>query len=141
MGMGDVIVTELWEHLANKYETFGRFRISNAGRAVPRWSETAETVPSGCKARAPDIEALGDDASKNGLGADRGWHRILPAELKLLSKHPTLRAAAPWNICAGFVGRHREELFIPTLEKVSGLGIALQHQGGLFWSGVQGSSD
>src|SRR5436190_24210083 len=66
--------------------------------------------------RAPDVVALVDDAAQNGLGTDRGWHRALPTELKLLSQQPALRAAAPRNIGAGFVWRHRKELLVTTLE-------------------------
>jgi hypothetical protein len=43
----------------------------------------------------------------------------LPAELEFLPQRPALRAAAPRNICAGSVGRFREEFFIATLEQVS----------------------
>ena len=43
--------------------------------------------------------------------ADRVRHRILPAELKLLPQLPP-RAAAPRNISAGFVLRHREEFLV-----------------------------
>jgi hypothetical protein len=77
-------------------------------------------------ARAPDVVALIGDAAKNGLTIDRGRHRIRYTELKLLPQQPPLRAAAPGDILAGFVGRYREELLIAALEEVSGLCI-VQH--------------
>ena len=74
--------------------------------------------PLGWKqSRAPDVVALVGDASKDGLGADRGWHRGLRAELKLLPQQPALRAAAPRNIDAGFVWPQRKELLVTTLDR------------------------
>lgn len=67
-------------------------------------------------ARAPDVVALGSDASKKRLSADRGWAWLLHAELEFLSQCPAVRAAAPRNICARLVGRYSEKLLIATLE-------------------------
>ena len=76
---------------------------------------------------APDVEALGIHAADDGLRLDRSGHRVVRAQLELLSQQPARRAAAPRNICSGFVGRDGEEFLTVTLEYVSSSGIAL-HQ-------------
>jgi len=65
---------------------------------------------------APDVVALGVDAADDGLGLDRGGHRVLRAQLKLLSELPALRAAASRNSFSSFVGRHSEKFLVAALE-------------------------
>ena len=48
-------------------------------------------------AHAPDVVALGVDASNDGLGVDRSGHRLLRVQLERSAEQPALRAAAPRN--------------------------------------------
>lgn len=77
---------------------------------------------------APDVVPLVHDATDYGIGLDGCGHWILRAKLERLTELPSLRAAAPRNIPAGFVARYGEEFLSVALEQVSGSCIVLHRQ-------------